>query len=76
MMRITMSLLVGAIAAAALVGCGERPQVIDPNHKPGVYQGKADTDPWKAAPYSGDKAKWETDIKARNQAQNEYRRVN
>jgi hypothetical protein len=58
------------------MGCGERPQVIDPNHKAGVYQGKSDTEPWKAAPYSGDKTKWESDIRARGQAQNEYRRVN
>jgi len=62
------------VMAAVLAGCGERPQVLD--YKQGHYQGKQDTAAWSNPPYSGDRAKWETDIKSRNQAQNEYRRVN
>jgi hypothetical protein len=67
------------VPAAVLLGvvlsaCGERPQVIE--YKQGKYQGKNDTPAWANAPYNGDRTKWEADIRTRNQAQNEYRRVN
>jgi hypothetical protein len=62
-----------AIAAAGLAGCGERSQVVI--YKQGKYQGKADTNPWDNAAFGNDKGKWEAAIKARNQAQNEYRRI-
>lgn len=59
------------VVAAALAGCGERPQVIE--YKQGTYQGKSDV---HARDTATEHAKWETDIRSRNQAQNEYRRVN
>jgi len=70
--RIAM-LAIGAMTALMLAGCGERPQVID--YKQGKYQGKPDELPYAAAPFNGDKDKWERDIRARTQNQNEYRRT-
>jgi hypothetical protein len=63
----------GAMAALMLAGCGERPQVID--YKQGKYQGKPDEPPYAAAPFNGDQQKWERDIRARTQNQNEYKRT-
>ncbi|MGC4405271.1 hypothetical protein [Methyloversatilis sp. MC4-4] len=60
--------------AAALSGCGEKEQVVV--YKQGQYQGKADSKPWDNESFSGDKGNWEATIKARNQSQNEYRRIN
>ena len=62
-----------ALAAFGLAACGERPQVVQ--YKQGTYQGKPDQAPWAAAPYNGDKAKWESDIRTRTQQQNEYKRT-
>jgi len=56
-----------------LAACGDRDRVVV--YKQGKYQGKPDSQPWSNAPYSGDKAKWEGDLKARNQQQNESRRI-
>jgi hypothetical protein len=61
------------MAALMLAGCGERPQVID--YKQGKYQGKPDEPPYKAAPFNGDQAKWESEIRSRTQNQNEYKRI-
>jgi outer membrane protein assembly factor BamE (lipoprotein component of BamABCDE complex) len=67
-------LIAAALAATlALAGCGEKSQVVV--YKQGKYQGKPDTKPWDSAEFGGDKLKWEAAIKARNQSQNEYRRV-
>ena len=70
--------LVAAIVAtglaAALAGCGERPQVI--TYKQGTYQGKPDSRPWDNAPFKGDQKAWELALKDRAQAQNEYKRAN
>ena len=63
-----------AIAAASLAGCGERPQELAAQ-KSGKYQGKPDTQPWDNAQFSSNKGQWEAAIKARNQNQNEYTRV-
>lgn len=60
--------------AAALVGCGEHEQVVV--YKQGQYQGKPDSKPWDNESFAGDRAQWEATIKARNQSQNEYRRIN
>ena len=77
--------LLGAALAAALfaAGCGESQQVIV--YKQGKYQGKPDTRSWdNAAPAAelrggkwttGDRASWEEQIKNRQLAQNEYKRV-
>jgi len=79
------AVLLGAALAAtvALGACGERDQVTV--YKQGKYQGKPDTKPWendpKASLYTtskwsqGDQASWESALKARNLAQNEYNRV-
>ena len=78
-------ILVGVALAAtvALGACGEREQVIV--YKQGKYQGKPDTKPWENGPgeslyttskwNQGDKTSWESAVKARNLAQNEYNRV-
>jgi hypothetical protein len=79
----------GLIASAALLlalglaACGEREQVIV--YKQGKYQGKPDTKPWENDPAvslyttskwgKGDKTGWETAVRSRNLAQNEYTRA-
>jgi hypothetical protein len=68
-----MLAMVAAAAAFALAGCGERPQVVQ--YKQGTYQGKPDQPPYAAAPYDGNKQKWESDIRTRSQNQNEYKRT-
>jgi hypothetical protein len=73
MRRLTGMACVAAVAAA-LVGCGEHEQVVV--YKQGQYQGKPDTKPWDNESFAGDRAQWEATIKARNQSQNEYRRIN
>jgi hypothetical protein len=64
---------VATLAVLALAGCGERPQVIE--YKQGTYQGKPDTPPYSNPPFNGSKADWERALTARNQSQNEYKRV-
>ena len=56
------------ISAGLLAGCGETAQTV------GDYRGKSDAKPYEAN-YGGDKAKWESALRARNQNQNEYKRV-
>ncbi|MFO1283182.1 MAG: hypothetical protein U1F51_12115 [Burkholderiales bacterium] len=68
-----LALALTAAAAFALAGCGERPQVVQ--YKQGTYQGKPDQPPYAAAPYDGNKQKWESDIRTRSQNQNEYKRT-
>lgn len=79
--------LVGAaVGAMLLAGCGESMQQVGQatTYKQGKYQGKPDARPYEAGPnaYSqdkswqaGDKVAWEKAIKTRQQAQNEYHRV-
>ena len=78
-------ILAGAAFALAigLSACGEREQVIV--YKQGKYQGKPDSKPWESDPAAslytsskwekGDKTSWEAAVRARNQSQNEYSRV-
>jgi uncharacterized lipoprotein YehR (DUF1307 family) len=77
-------LAVAALAVAVgLSACGEREQVIV--YKQGKYQGKPDTKPWENDPSAslyttskwskGDQTSWESAVRARNLAQNEYNRV-
>jgi len=80
-----MLALAGAalVLAAGLGACGERDQVTV--YKQGKYQGKPDTKPWENDPAAslyttstwgkGDQTGWETALKARNLAQNEYTRA-
>jgi hypothetical protein len=63
-----------AILSVALAACGERQQEMTAQ-KSGKYQGKPDQQPWDGAKWNGDKTKWEVDLKARNQNQNEYTRT-
>jgi uncharacterized lipoprotein len=72
-MKTLTTVVVGVVAALFLAGCGERPQVV--NYKQGKYQGKPDKPPYAAAPFDGDQQKWERDIRARTQNQNEYKRI-
>ena len=67
------TLTCAAMAALMLAGCGERPQVID--YKQGKYQGKPDEPPYAAAPFNGNQAKWDSEIRNRTQNQNEYKRI-
>lgn len=80
MVKMTKLLCVLA-AAGMLAACGEKGDVV--NYKQGKYQGKPDTRPYESAPgpyaggkwTAGDKSSWETSIKQRQQAQNEYNRA-
>jgi hypothetical protein len=78
-------MLAGAavLFAVGLSACGERDQVTV--YKQGKYQGKPDTKPWENEPGAslytsskwnkGDKTSWESAVKTRNLAQNEYTRA-
>lgn len=70
--RTAVAALLG-LAALGLAGCGERTQVVQ--YKAGYYQGKADTRPWEGGEYAGDKARWESDMRARVSRQNEIGRM-
>ena len=69
-----------ALGSLALVGllaaCGDQPQTLQAGGKKPdtqAYQGQGDA--YKAAGWTnGDKASWESQIKVRNQGQNEYSR--
>ena len=64
-----------------LVGCGEPEQVVV--YKQGKYQGKPDAQPWNSEPLAyesakwakGDRNSWEEQIKQRQLAQHEHRRI-
>ena len=70
------------IASFALTACGDRQQIADGKRS---YQGKPDSQPWNNEPLAaeyhggkwtkGDRASWEADIKARQLAQHEYKRI-
>lgn len=60
-------------AVALLAACSEEPQVV--RYEAGEYQGKSDTRPWESAAYNGDKARWESDMRARIGKQNELGRM-
>ena len=71
------------IALFGLTACGEHEQVVV--YKQGKYQGKPDGLPWNSAPEvpemrggkwtKGDRNSWEEQIKQRQLAQNEYKRI-
>jgi hypothetical protein len=69
------------IAAFGLTACGEPEQVVV--YKQGKYQGKPDAQPWNSESLvyenakwtKGDRASWETQIKTRQLAQHEHKRI-
>jgi hypothetical protein len=77
------ALALAALAVLGLSGCGEPEQVVV--YKQGKYQGKPDTRSWDNAPLAaeqrggkwtqGDRASWETEIKNRQLAQHEHKRI-
>ena len=72
-MRALVLAAVLGVAAFAIAGCGEKPNVTV--YKQGKYQGKPDNVPWQGAPFNDNQVEWEKAIKARNNNQNEYLRV-
>jgi hypothetical protein len=78
MMRTLLLLLIATLLG--LSGCAERGQDAASTR---AYQGRADTQSWDNAPLSyeqakwtqGDRASWEAEIKTRQLAQNEYKRM-
>ncbi|MBZ0133776.1 MAG: hypothetical protein M9884_04655 [Rhodocyclaceae bacterium] len=72
-MKKSLFLVMAAALGLGLSACGDRDRVVI--YKQGKYQGKPDTQPWNNAPFGGDKAKWEGELKARNQQQDESRRI-
>ena len=78
-----MSRIILIALALGLAGCGETEQVVV--YKQGKYQGKKDGLPWENSPLGaeqrggkwtkGDRASWETDIKNRQLAQHEHKRI-
>jgi len=71
----TRALAVAAAVAMAwaMAGCGERTTFTV--YKQGQYQGKPDMRPWDNDQFKGDRAAWESAVKARNLGQNEYARI-
>ena len=71
-----------AVAAFGLAACGDRQQLGEGKRS---YQGKPDNQPWNNEPLAGeyrggkwskgDRASWETEIKARQLMQHEHKRI-
>jgi hypothetical protein len=76
-----MKRLLLVVAAFGLTACGEPEQVVV--YKQGKYQGKPDAQPWNSEPLAyestkwtkGDRGSWETQIKTRQLAQHEHKRI-
>jgi len=76
--------LLAMIALYALGACGEREQVVEQQPSEKRYQGKRDANPWDNDPLQyangkwnkGDRTSWESQLKNRQQSQNEDRRIN
>ena len=72
------------VAAFLLAACSEREQVVEPQSEK-RYQGKVDSKPWDNAPLAqefrggnwnkGDQQSWEEQIKRRQLAQHEDKRI-
>jgi outer membrane biogenesis lipoprotein LolB len=66
-----------AIALLLLAACGEREQTISSSYKPDQKAWQSGATPYAANGYkAGDKARWDQQLRDRNQVQNEYLRVN
>ena len=83
-MKSRSALLVVAAVSLGLAGCMEVEQNTTAQ-KQGKYQGKPDSRAWDNDPLAvgsgnakwtkGNKVSWETQIKTRNNGQNEYKRI-
>lgn len=83
-MSIGRVLLIAVAVSFGTTACMEVEQA-STGQKQGKYQGKPDGKPWENEPLAagagnakwskGDKVSWETQIKARNDGQNEYKRI-
>ena len=83
-LRLARAALVVVIASFGASGCMEVEQN-STGQKQGKYQGKPDGKPWENDPLTagagngkwtkGDKVSWEAQVKARNDGQNEYKRI-
>lgn len=72
------------IALLGLAACGEREQIVEPQSEK-RYQGKRDSKPWDSEPSvaelrggkwtKGDRTSWEDQIKSRQLAQHEHKRI-
>lgn len=75
--------IAAALAAALGLGACMEVEQTATAHKSGKYQGKPDTRPWDNEPLAdggarwnkGDRASWEAQIKSRNLAQHEDKRI-
>ena len=82
-MRLVFTISFALVSLGGLVACGEKEQVVV--YKQGKYQGKPDARPWDNEPLpaefrggkwaKGDRAGWEEQIKTRQLAQHEHRRI-
>ena len=80
----TRAIFLVMLAALTLAACGEREQIVEPQSEK-RYQGKADTKPWdNASPAAelrgsqwskGDQKGWEEQLKRRQMAQHEDKRI-
>jgi len=82
-MRLVLTAVAAALLAVGVSACGEKSQVVV--YKQGKYQGKPDTRPWDNEPpvaelrggkwNKGDRSSWEDQIKNRQLAQHEDKRI-
>ena len=82
-MKLVLTLFALVCLSLGLSACGEKEQVVV--YKQGKYQGKPDARPWDNDPLpaefrggkwtKGDRAGWEEQIKTRQLAQHEHRRI-
>jgi hypothetical protein len=82
-MRKLIATLAAIGLSAGLAACGETEQVVV--YEQGKYQGKPDSRPWDNEPAAqalrggtwtkGDQASWESQIKSRQLAQHEHKRI-
>jgi hypothetical protein len=82
-MRALLAFATAAGLALGLAACGEQEQVVV--YKQGKYQGKPDGRPWENAPLAteyrggkwtqGNRQSWEEQIKTRQLAQHEDKRI-
>ena len=82
-MRLVLTVAAAALLAVGVSACGEKSQVVV--YKQGKYQGKPDGLPWNSEPpvaelrggkwTKGDRNSWEDQIKQRQLAQHEHKRI-